>query len=179
ITPRTQQPDPLLRVDDHEYHLAALMYKSIDHFRSITIIQGCYLWYDGLASVKTCWIAADEIPEKMKGFQITEAWYLKQHILPLSPTSSDQDRSASLPAPPPPPVQPQPQPEPKSKSQSQSQSRSASKTAPTPELKPKRKQVSIKKTYPYGFSVHPVKRSGLEPICRGCNFAIDRGENRL
>ena len=27
--------------------------------------------------------------------------------------------------------------------------------------------------------MHAVERSGLEPICRGCNFAIDPGENRL
>lgn len=27
--------------------------------------------------------------------------------------------------------------------------------------------------------MHAVARSGLEPICRGCNFAIDSGENQL
>ncbi|KAF8923447.1 hypothetical protein BGZ47_004758, partial [Haplosporangium gracile] len=46
---------------------------------------------------------------------------------------------------------------------------------PTSESKLKPKQLHIKKTYPYGFSVHAVAKSGLEPICRGCHFAIDRG----
>jgi hypothetical protein len=115
-------PSPVLQLPGAEYHLVALIYKSTGHFRSISIIGGKYLWYDGMASVKVKGINRSDIASHMKGFFISEAWYLKKcpypppHAIGAASTISHPSKQAfqglpaqGSPAQEPPALEPSPQ----------------------------------------------------------------------
>ncbi|KAF9116508.1 hypothetical protein BGW39_002718, partial [Mortierella sp. 14UC] len=66
-------PVSSLQISGQEYLLVALIYKSQVHFRSISILHGKYLYYDGMPKTRVRWIYRSEIAKTMKGYFITEA----------------------------------------------------------------------------------------------------------
>jgi hypothetical protein len=95
-----EAPCTTLRLLDHEYHLIGLIFKNSIHFRAIAVVQGKYLWYDGIAAVKSKWIYLSEIDRMMRGYFVAEVWYLRKPSHSPLPSTSTPSSTPLQPGPP-------------------------------------------------------------------------------
>ncbi|KAG0242164.1 hypothetical protein BG011_003367, partial [Mortierella polycephala] len=72
-----RNPAQLLNIEGNEYRLAAVLYGGGNHFRSITMIAGSSMFYDGNAKRKMRWLNRSEykVPE---GCFVNQVWYLNK-----------------------------------------------------------------------------------------------------